>query len=72
MWNVTTYTCIYAYRCEMCFSSSNKERAQFSIAGDGFVNIKMYGCKLQCLCVYNENLKLIYLYLIPLRVLGDS
>lgn len=44
-WDVTTYTCIYAYTGGMCILSSDEERAQLSIAGDGFVNIKRHSCK---------------------------
>lgn len=72
MWNATTYTRIYVFEHEMYISSSDKEKAQFSIAGDGFVNTERFGCKWQCPRVYNENHKLICLYVIPLRVFGDS
>lgn len=40
-----TSTCIYVCAHEMYISRGNKEKAQFSIAGDGFVNTKMCGCK---------------------------
>lgn len=65
-------TCIYVYAHEMRISRSDKEKVQFNIASDGFVNTKMCACKRQCPRVYNENCKLIYLYLMSLRIFGKS
>lgn len=78
MWTMTTYifiythTHIYVYAHEMCISNSDKAKAQFSFADDGFVHFKRFGCKSQCPSVYNENYKLIYSYLIPLTVFGGT
>lgn len=39
--DIYMYLRIYVH--EMCISRSDNEKAQFSIAGDGFVNTKMCG-----------------------------
>lgn len=54
------------------FQVVTKKEHSLALLVMAFPSIEMCGYKLQCLCVHNENLKLICLYLISSRVLGGS